>query len=104
MKRLASLLLLSSLAFAACNKDDDDFQSAVVRDSGDVSNDGCGYLLDVENEGEQKPEYLPSAYQHDGMRVKVKYTYTGVLDTCGHSLPQSFHELVRIDDIKRADD
>jgi hypothetical protein len=103
MKRLASLLLLSAFSLAACNKDDD-FQNAVVRDSGDVSNSGCGYLLDVENEGEQKPEYLPSAFQHEGMRVKVKYTYTGVLDTCGHTLPQSFHELVRIDDIKRADD
>lgn len=103
MKRLASLLLLSALALASCDKDKD-FKLAVVRDSGDVSNDGCGYLLDVEDEGEQKPEYLASAFQHDGMRVKVKYTYTGVLDTCGHTLPQSFHELIRIDDIKRDDD
>lgn len=103
MKRLSAFLLLSTLALTACEKDKD-FKTAVVRDSGDVSNDGCGYLLDVEDEGEQKPEYLPSAFQHDGMRVKVKYTYTGVLDTCGHSLPQSFHELVRIDDIKRGDD
>jgi hypothetical protein len=103
MKQLSAALILAGLALASCDKNKD-FKSAVVRDSGDVSNGGCGYLLDVEGEGEQRPEYLPSAYQQHGTRVLIRYTYTGTLDTCGHSQPLSFHELIRIDDIKRDDD
>jgi hypothetical protein len=88
------------LAAAACTKEKD-YKTATVRDSGDVTQGGCSYLLDVSGEGEQKPQYLPSAYQHNGMKVKVIYHKSGILDTCGHTLPFIFHELVSIDDIKR---
>jgi len=103
-KVLLAALPLCLLLSAACNKGEKDFKSAVVRNSGDVSAGGCGYLLDVEDEGERRPDYLPSAFQHDGMRVDVKFTLTGVVDTCGNRLPYSFHEIIRIDDIRRADD
>ncbi len=96
---LAALLLLPG---ASCNKDKD-YSAATVRDSGDISAGGCGYLLDVEDGGEQRPQSLPSAFQHHGMRVKVKYHPTGVFDTCGNKVPYSFHELIAIDDIKRRD-
>lgn len=98
--RLLTVTLLAVFAATSCKKDKD-FKTAVVRDSGDVSFGGCGYLLDVDGEGEQKPVYLPSAYQHHGLKIKLKYHFSGILDTCGHTLPLNFHELIWIDDIKR---
>jgi hypothetical protein len=95
--------LFGLFAIASCTKDRDrDFLSATVRDSGDISANGCGYFLDVVNRGEQKPDYLPSAYQHNGMKVQVKYHEIGVLDTCGNSIPYSTHEIIAIDDIRAA--
>ena len=103
LSRRLSLIagLFGLAAISSCTKDRDrDFISATVRDTGDITENGCGYLLDVINRGEQKPDYLPSAFQHNGMKVQIKYHEIGVLDTCGNSTPYFTHELIAIDDIR----
>lgn len=91
---------LLTLTVTACKKDKD-FVRATILDSGDITVDGCGYLLRLEDGREEKPQYLPSAYQHNGMQVLVKYHSTGILDTCEFTAPRKFFELVDIDDIKK---
>ncbi|WP_157977241.1 hypothetical protein [Taibaiella helva] len=72
---------------------------ATVIDTGDITNEGCGYVLRLEDQALLQPEYLPSAYQHGGLKVKVKYTHTGVQDTC--QFGSVVYDLVSIQDIKR---
>ena len=93
----AALLTLTAVA---CNKERH-YTRATIMDTGDITKDGCGYLLRLEDGREEKPQYLPSAFQHNGMQVLVKYHSTGVLDTCEFSAPRKFFELVDIDDIKK---
>ncbi len=100
--RFLSLLSATLLLATACNKDrDKDFVSATVRDSGDISADGCGYLLDVDGVGEKKPAYLLSAFQQNGLKVQIKYHETGILDTCGNKAPYQTYRLIAVDDIRR---
>ena len=102
LKYLLGAALLTLVA-SSCNKDRN-YTRATVLDSGDVTKDGCGYLLRLEDGREEKPEALPSAFQHDGIEVLVKYSSTGVLDTCEFAAPRKFFELVKIEDIKRRND
>jgi hypothetical protein len=92
----ATLLVLA----VSCKKDKD-FSKAVVVDTGDVTSDGCGWVLRMEDGKIEKPEYMPSAFQHDNLKVKVKFHSTGVLDTCRSLAPHEFYEAVKIDDIVR---
>ncbi len=98
MKKYALALLVGSLGFIACNKDRDMVEATVI-DTGDITNEGCGYVLRLEDQALLQPEYLPSAYQHGGLKVKVKYTHTGVQDTC--QFGSVVYDLVSIQDIKR---
>jgi hypothetical protein len=93
----AGLLILTA---TACNKDKN-YTHAIIMDTGDVTADGCGYLLRFDDGREEKPQYLPSAFQHNGLEVLVKYHSTGILDTCEYAAPRKFFELVSIDDIKK---
>lgn len=97
-----AVALLSTFSFLACNKDDKDYKNAIVS-GGDVSSQGCGYLLQFEDGSLEKPYQLLSAFQHNGMRVKVKYHVSDVSDTCGTSAPYSYYQLIIIDDIKRGE-
>ncbi len=100
--RFISVLSFALLVVASCSKDrDKGFVSATVRDSGDLSADGCGFLLDIDGVGEKRPEYLLSGFQQNGVRVKIKYHETGVLDTCGNAAPYRTFRLIAIDDIRR---
>ncbi len=101
--RVRTLLGLCAvfLAAAACEKDKD-FVNATVRDAGNVSQGGCGYLLNVDGVGEQRPDYLPSAYQHEGMRVKIRYHLSGNYDTCRNASANQFFEIINLDEVKRA--
>ncbi len=96
---LAAIIFV--LSILACNKPDEGYENAIVEDSGDITAEGCGYLLRFEDGRQEKPYQLLSAYQHNGMRVKVKYRVSDVLDTCGSSRPYSYYQLIIIDDIKR---
>ena len=96
------LLGVVTLVFLAIScKKDKDLAKATVIDTGDVTVDGCGWLLRMEDGKMEKPDYLPSAYQHDNMKVKVKFHSVGILDTCKSLPPHQFYEMVAIDDIKR---
>jgi hypothetical protein len=98
-----AVAILSTFSFLACNKDDKDYKNAIVVDSGDLSSRGCGYLLQFEDGSIEKPYQLLSAYQHNGMHVRVKYHVSDVSDTCGSAPPYSYYQLLIIDDIKRGD-
>lgn len=84
----------------SCNKDKG-YVKAMIMDTGDITTDGCGYLLRLEDGREEKPEYLPSNFQHNGLKVLVKYHSSGVLDTCQFVIPRKFFEKIYIDDIKK---
>ena len=96
---LAGTIMISS--FVACNKDKDMVDATIV-DTGDITNEGCGYLLELEDKAVVQPSYLPSAYQHGGLKVKVKYTHTGIKDTCDFGTV--IYDLVSIQEIKRNND
>ena len=98
-KYLLGAALLTVLA-VSCKKDKD-FIKATIVDTGDITVDGCGYVLRMEDGKDEKPEYLPSAFQHNGLKVLVKIHSSGVLDTCHFAPPHIFYEKVYIDEIKR---
>lgn len=98
-KYLLCAALLALLA-PSCTKDKD-MKKATVVDSGDISAGGCGYLLRIEEDGSEiRPKYLPSAYQHDGQKVKVKFT-TGEGYVCNTHPTKKFITDAEILDIKR---
>jgi len=98
-KIILSLATLGVLSLS-CNKDKD-FTKATILDTGDVTNNGCGYLIRLSDGRDEKPLHLPSAYQHDGMKVLVKYHNSGVMDTCRSLPPREFYDQVIIDEIKK---
>lgn len=100
MKRCSILILLTCLfLFAGCVADKN-MVEAIVVDSGDITYEGCGYLLQLEDKALIQPMNLPSAYHHDGMKVKVKYKHTGVQDTCPFGTV--IYDLVNVEKIKRS--
>lgn len=102
MTKKYTLALFAVLFFAvSCNKDKDMVEATIV-DTGDITNVGCGYLLQLEDQAIVQPQYLPSAYQHGGLKVKVKYTHTGIIDTCAFGTV--VYDLVSIQDIKKNND
>jgi hypothetical protein len=90
------------IALAASCKKDKDMKKAVVVDTGDVANGGCGYLIRMEDDGsEKKPKYLPSMYQHDGDKILVKFDADGEGTICRTYPTNDFVELIEITYIKR---
>jgi hypothetical protein len=99
-KCLLGLAFLAILS-VSCRKDRDMVKATVV-DSGDIAAGGCGYLLKVEGDAElYRPKYLPSAYQHDGYKVKVKLNKDGEGEICQTHPNKQFYEIVEIADIKK---
>jgi hypothetical protein len=94
------ITVLLTISILACNKSDEGFEDATVYSAGDLTNEGCGYLLQFEDGRLEKPYQLKSAYQNPGMKVKVKYHASEVMDTCGISKPYSYYQLIIVDDIK----
>lgn len=93
------LALVAVTCFIVSCKNDKDMVEATIVDTGDITNEGCGYLLELQDGAQLQPDYLPSAYQHGGMKVKVKYTHTGIQDTCDYSI--NVFDLVSIQEIKK---
>lgn len=73
--------IATTLVFTACRKDLR-LVNATIVDTGDITDEGCGYLLQLNDSSLVKPNYLPSSYQHHGYKVVVKYEHTGIVDTC----------------------
>jgi hypothetical protein len=97
MKKIV-LIVLASIALWSCDKYKD-YQSAVIIDSGDITVDGCGYLIKLNDGSFAKPVYLNSAFQHNNMKVKAKLTLNGQKDTCGMGM--SIYNLAVIEDMVR---
>lgn len=98
MKRFLVALSISGLGLASCNPDKD-MVEAVVVDTGDITSTGCGYLLRLNDSALLKPLDLPSAYHHNGLEVKIEYTFSGKKDTCDYG--PKVYEMVNITKIKR---
>lgn len=97
IKRYTLALVAILFLAVSCNKNKD-MVHAVVIDTGDITNVGCGYLLMLDDSALVQPNYLESSFQHPGIEVKVKYTHTGVVDTCDYQ-PKVF-DLVQVEEIE----
>ncbi|MBS1643876.1 MAG: hypothetical protein JST36_02470 [Bacteroidetes bacterium] len=95
------LLILSAilvLGTTSCKKYDDGFTHALVIYGGDMTTNGCGYLLRLSNGTFVKPINLASNYQQDSLGVLIKYNTTGEKTNC---VPQNPYDKVNISEIKR---
>lgn len=95
--KLTLLSLVAILGILSCKKEDD-YVNARIVDTGDITYEGCGYLLQLDDSALLKPIYLPGAYQHDGIDVKIKYKHTQLTDTCEYG--QKIFDQVNVSDIK----
>ena len=94
------LAFIAALGILSCKKDDN-YVHAVIVDTQDVTYEGCGYLLKLDDNALLKPLYLPGAYQHDGLEVMVQYDHTDIKDTCQYG--SIIYDMVNVSDIKRAE-
>lgn len=90
-------LFLTTLAIYSCTKEKNMVEATVV-DTGDITYEGCGYLLRLNDSALLMPTYLPGAYQHGGMQVKIDYHHTGIKDTCQYG--SVIYDMVKLDDIE----
>lgn len=92
---------LIAMTAASCKKDKNLLKATVI-DTGDIATGGCGYLLELTDEGGRtvRPTNLPSAYQHDGFKVKVKFDSNGSGEVCAVYPKNDFIELVQLTIVK----
>ncbi|HET8573369.1 MAG TPA: hypothetical protein VFL76_05810 [Edaphocola sp.] len=90
--------VIVACCLCSCSKEKNMVEATVV-DTGDITYDGCGYLLRLNDSALLKPTYMPGAYQHDGMQVKIDYHHTGIKDTCQYG--SVIYDMVKLDDIER---
>lgn len=93
----AALILVLAVS---CNPDKDLVKATVI-DTGDIAKDGCGYIIRLENGKELRPVYIPSAYQSNGMKVKLKYNTNGEQQICYVIPVNKVYEVVEIAKIKK---
>ena len=98
MRHLLILAACSLIAFTSCKKYDEGFTRAQVIYAGDLTVNGCGYLLRLQDGTMLKPAYLASAYQLDSLGVLVKFYNTGNKTNC---VPQHPYDIVGVEEIKR---
>ncbi len=97
--RYSFLLITLMLAMASCSKYKN-YTKATVIDSKNGLSNGCGYLLQLEGGERKKPQNLPSAFSHDGMKVKYKGSETGTTSCATDSNTISV-SVINIDDMTR---
>jgi hypothetical protein len=97
--RKYTIILASALFITASCSNDKDLVNATIVDTGDITNEGCGYLLQLDDKELVQPNNLPSSFHHDGLKVKVKFTHTGVRDTCDYGTV--IYDLATIQEIKK---
>lgn len=94
----ATILMLVA---AGC-KQDKNLTKATISDTGDIASEGCGYILILEDGTTKlRPRNLPSNYQHNGLKVKVKYDESGDGERCRINNDYFFLEVVDLTVIKR---
>ena len=92
---VAAFLMITG---TSCKKYDEGFTRALVVYGGDLTTNGCGYLLRLQDGTLLKPIFLESNYQQDSLGVLVKYNTTGEQTNC---VPQHPYDKVNINEIKR---
>lgn len=92
------LFALSVFSFLSCSKQSKMVDATVI-DTGDITYEGCGYVLQLEDSALLKPTYMPGAYQHDGFKVRIEYHHTGIKDTCQYG--SIIYDMVKLDEIER---
>lgn len=90
MKRILSILALSLIALS-CNKEK--AVKGIVHDFGPIELDGCGWVIEV-NDEILKPEELATAYRQEGLEITFDYKLEGYKANCG--LQTMVHEAIRI--------
>lgn len=100
MRKYILGVALLTLVAASCNKDKD-MTNATVIDTGDIASEGCGYILKLDDGSELRPMYLPTAFQHNGFKVKVKYSTNNEQFVCKVAPVNKVYEMIEISDIKR---
>lgn len=103
MRKYLFLAAIVLTAAASCKKDK--LTKATVVDTGDLAaggpSGGCGYLLKIEGENSLlRPSNLPSAYMHDGFKVKVKFDRDGHGEPCQVYPQYEFIEIIQLTVIK----
>lgn len=100
-KYLIGAFALLAVFVVACKKDKNMVNATVV-DTGDIAKDGCGFLLQLGSDGSLlRPKYIPSAFQYNGLKVKVKLNRDGEGETCNTYPTKKFYEVVELIDIKK---
>lgn len=100
MRAFLPALLLSVFLFTGCTKKYSDYKKAIVVNSGNITPEGCGYILAVDGVGMMKPENMPSGFTHDQLPVLIKYHSTGAT-VCSASGSNMEIETIEIEDIVR---
>ncbi|MFA6085832.1 hypothetical protein [Mucilaginibacter sp.] len=87
LKASALILTLSAIGFYACKKESTNSttSTAVIRNTGAVAADGCGYLLiDKSRNSSYSPVNLTDEYKvADSVKVLVTYTVLNSTFHCG---------------------
>lgn len=100
-KYLIGTFAILAVSLVACKKDKN-MEKATVVDSGDIAAGGCGFLLQLESDGSMlRPKYIPSSYQYNGLKVKVKVNRDGEGEICNTYPTKKFYEVVELIDIKK---
>ena len=100
MRKLLLGAALIAMVATSCKRDKD-LIKATVKDTGDIAAGGCGYLLDLDGEDRLvRPYNLPTAYQHDGFKVKVRFDTDGEGQLCSIYPDYEFIEIVQLTKIK----
>lgn len=100
MRKYLFCAVLIALVAVSCNKDKN-LEKATVVDSGDLASGGCGYLLKLDGqEVLLRPSNLPTAYMHDGYRVKIKFDKDGGGEVCSIYPAYEFIEIIQLTIIK----
>ncbi|MCB0699954.1 MAG: hypothetical protein H6551_01865 [Chitinophagales bacterium] len=100
MRKLLLGAALIAMVATSCKRDKD-LIKATVRDTGDIAGGGCGYVLEISDEHRVvRPYNLPTAYQHDGFKVKVKFDTNGDGQLCSVYPDFEFIEVVQLTKVK----
>lgn len=100
MRKYLFCAVLIAITAASCNQDKN-LTKATVVDSGDVASGGCGYLLQLEGESKPvRPSNLPTAYMHDGYKVKVKFDRDDEGEVCAVYPDFEFIEIIQLTIVK----
>lgn len=96
-QRVLALFLLAVLS-GSCNKSAEWIDGTIV-DRGSPAVDGCGFLLEAKGKT-YYPINLDERYQIDGKRVRVRFSITDEMYTCGFSHAGIKYQKINIRDIE----